>query len=426
MQVTMDIKVEKLVYGGEGLARHEGQTIFVPFVLPDERARVRVTERKKKFLRARVEEMLEPSPARAAARCPHFTRCGGCHYQHIPYEQQLAYKEEILRETLRRLGRIEWTGGVARHASPEYGYRNRAQWKVRRQNGRVVVGYHQAGSGAIEPAGECPILAPRLERTLAALAALVADGTLDDTLREVEAFTDGAGERLLVNAAFARFEPSADELAEVLRAALGAPDSLLLHDAARDRFELYGPGWIEYATAEANYRVGHLSFFQVNRHLIEPLATAVTGEAAGRLAVDLFAGVGLFSVLLARGFERVVAVEANPAAVRDLEENLKPVPHARAVASEAGAFLATLEETPELVVLDPPRTGLDAVVLEHLVRLAPPRIVYLSCDPATLARDLAALGERSGGAWAIAAIEMFDVFPQSFHIETLVRLERAR
>lgn len=426
----MDVKIEKLVYGGEGLARQDGLTIFIPFVLPEERVRVRPPAAgKKKFVRARMEELLEPSPARAAPRCPHFTVCGGCHYQHIPYERQLGYKEEILRETLRRLGRIEWTGPVARHASPEFGYRNRAQWKARAQagaEGRVLFGYNQAGSGALVSVRECPILAPRLERAMQALAALVADGSLDATLREAEAFTDAAGERLQVTAAFSRFKPSADELAEVLRGALGGPDSLLLFDAGRDRFELYGPGWIPYDAAGASYRVGHLSFFQVNRHLVDAMVAAITPQAAGGgLALDLFAGVGLFSAPLARVFERVVAVEANPAAARDLEENLKPHANARAVAREAGEQLAALGETPDLVVLDPPRAGLDAAVLTHLARLAPPRIHYLSCDPATLARDLATLAGEGGG-WRIAAVEMFDVFPQSFHIETLVRLERTR
>lgn len=424
----MDVKVEKLVYGGEGLARHDGQTIFVPFVLPEERVRVRAVERKRKFVRARLEELLEPSPLRAAPRCPHFTLCGGCHYQHIPYEQQLDYKEEILRETLRRLGRIEWIGPVARHASPAYGYRNRAQWKARAAGGgerRVLFGYNRAGSGALVGVRACPILAPRLERAMQSLAALVADGALDESLREAEAFTDAAGERLMVTAAFSRFAPSADELAEVLRSALGAADSLLLFDAGRDRFALYGPGWISYDAAGASYRVGHLSFFQVNRHLVDAMAAAVAAEARGGLAVDLFAGVGLFSVPLARAFERVAAVEANPAAARDLEENLKPHANARAVTAEAGDYLAALDEPPDLVVLDPPRAGLDAAVRTHLARLAPPRIHYLSCDPATLARDLAELAGPSGG-WRIAAVEMFDVFPQSFHIETLVRLERAR
>ncbi len=127
----MDITIEKLIYGGEGLGHHNGSTVFVPFVLPAERVSAEPVEQKKKFVRARVERVLDPSPERVVPRCPHFGVCGGCDYQHTPYESQLRYKTEILRETLGRIGRIEWPGEIVEHASPPWGYRNRAQWKVR-------------------------------------------------------------------------------------------------------------------------------------------------------------------------------------------------------------------------------------------------------------------------------------------------------
>ena len=127
----MEIKIEKLIYGGDGLAHHDGATVFIPFVLPEERVSASPIEQKKKFIRANVDRILAPSPDRAAPRCPHFGVCGGCNYQHIPYEAQLKYKTEILRETLRRIGRIEWPREITVHPSPPWSYRNRAQWKVR-------------------------------------------------------------------------------------------------------------------------------------------------------------------------------------------------------------------------------------------------------------------------------------------------------
>src|SRR5208282_2194713 len=148
----MDITIEKLIYGGEGLAHHNGSTVFVPFVIPAERVSASPVEQKKKFIRAQVERVLEPSPERAIPPCPHFGVCGGCDYQHIPYEAQLKYKTEILRETLRRIGRIEWLGEIAAHASPPWGYRNRAQWKIRPlgdANGSALgIGYFRANSTA--------------------------------------------------------------------------------------------------------------------------------------------------------------------------------------------------------------------------------------------------------------------------------------
>src|SRR5271156_484880 len=195
----MDVTIEKLVYGGDGLAHHEGSTVFVPFVLPAERVEVAAVEQKKKFVRARVEKMLVPSPERTLPPCPHFGVCGGCNYQHIPYEAQLAFKTEILRETLRRIGRIEWTGEIAAHASPPWGYRNRAQWKIRpapestaetadantKSSPKLQIGYFRANSTALCAVEDCQILSPLLLKTLLSLRGALASGALPRELREI-------------------------------------------------------------------------------------------------------------------------------------------------------------------------------------------------------------------------------------------------
>ena len=424
----MRVKIEKLVYGGEGLAHADGRTLFVPFVLPDEVAAVRVTEQKKKFARGRVETLVEASPARVAAPCPHFTRCGGCHYQHIPYEAQLQYKETILRESFARLGRIEWSGPIAVHASPPFGYRNRAQWKVRRKEGdeRPAIGYFEAGSSALCAVEECAVLSPRLAETLATFRGLLSRGLLG-RLIEVEAFADAEDRQMLLTASFSSLEGAAPEsVARTLREELPGIESILLHDGSRDRFELIGPGFLHYRVGEAAYRVGHLSFFQVNRFLLAMLVGAVTNDARGELALDLFAGVGLFSLPLAQNFERTVAVEGNPAAARDLGENLRAAvtgasgATAEAVNQEAEVFLAQQHETPGLLVLDPPRAGLAQKLVQQILALGAPEIRYLSCDPATLARDLGALAMR----YEIVEVCLFDLFPQTYHLESLVRLKR--
>ena len=420
----MDVKIEKLVYGGEGLAHHDGATVFVPFVLPAERASVVEVERHKKFVRAHLERVLEASPERTTARCPHFLACGGCHYQHIPYEAQLRFKSEILQETLRRIGRIDWPGKICVHASPAWGYRNRAQWKVRplRVGGRPGIGYFRAGSSALEPVEECALLSPLLERTLAALREALAKNELPGGLLEIEAFADASDEKLLLTIAFTEFPSRADGLAEKFRALLPGLETLLLHEPAHEKMELFGPGFLIYEAGGARYRVGHLSFFQVNRFLVEELRDEVAGEGPhGLLALDLFAGVGLFSAALARNFERVVAVESNPAAERDLETNAANFHSVQVHGAEVERFLEMWRETPDLVVLDPPRAGVARGALARLSSLAPRRIVYLSCDPSTLARDLALLLARD---YAIEEVHLFDLFPQTYHIESLVRLSR--
>lgn len=450
---TIDITIEKLIYGGEGLAHHDGATVFVPFVLPDERVSASPVEQKKKFVRARVERVIAPSPDRLAARCPHFGVCGGCDYQHIPYDAQLKYKSEILRETLRRIGRMEWAGEIAAHASPPWAYRNRAQWKVRpagdtAQGGaasksatsggeaasaNLGIGYFRANSSALCAVEDCSIVSPLLLKTLLALRDALAAGALPKNLREIEAFAGANDSQLLMTATFSGFPPRAAELAQKIREIVPEIASLLFHDPTRERMELFGPGFVSCEAAGHTYRVGHLSFFQVNRFLAGDLAREIAEkDAGGSLALDLFSGVGLFSVPLAERFQHVVAVESNPAAARDLETNVAAIPRAsgghgggasvEVRVADVEAFLAKYRGAPQLVVLDPPRAGLTPPIVKHLARIGPERITYVSCDPPTLARDLAAF-QHAG--YELAEVHLFDLFPQTFHMETVARLRRA-
>ncbi len=433
----MDITIEKLIYGGEGLAHHDGSTVFVPFVLPAERVVVEAVEQKKKFVRGRVERILQAAPERVVARCPHFGICGGCDYQHIPYEAQLKFKSEILRETLRRIGKIEWGGEITTHGSPPWAYRNRAQWKVRPMEtsggdaasepgadvgAKLGIGYFRANSTELCAVEDCSIISPLLLKTLLSLRAVLAAGGLPKGLREIEAFVDAADTKLLLTATFAGFPSRAAEHAETFRKAVPEIASLLFHDPSRDRMELYGPGFVDYAAGGISYRVGHFSFFQVNRFLVEELAREVAErEEVGRLAIDLFAGVGLFSIPLAKRFARVLAVESNPAAARDLETNMRGQGTIEVRSAEVEQFLKRNKERPELVVLDPPRAGMTPESVERVCKLRPERITYVSCEPPTLARDLA-LFVKAG--YDCTEVHLFDLFPQTFHMETVVRLRK--
>jgi 23S rRNA (uracil1939-C5)-methyltransferase len=443
----MDVTIEKLIYGGDGLTHHEGSTVFVPFVLPAERVAVSAVEQKKKFIRARVDKLLEASPQRTLPPCPHFGICGGCNYQHIPYEAQVQYKAEILRETLRRIGRIDWTGEIETHASPPWGYRNRAQWKIRppldssdgsappnagganKSLAKLDIGYFRANSTALCAVQDCAILSPLLLKTLLGLRAALAAGELPRELREIEVFsnegtresTDSGDAKLLLTANFAGFPSRIAEHAETIRRVVPEAASILFHDPSHDRMELFGPGFLETQVAGVKYRVGHFSFFQVNRFLVDYLVQTVCDEESGRLALDLFAGVGLFSIPLAKRFERVISVESNPAAVRDLEVSMRGQSKIEVRTTEVERFLERNKEHPEFVVLDPPRDGLPPEAAKRMGRLQPARITYVSCEPPTLARDLAVLIEAG---YECSEIHMFDLFPQTFHMETVVRLRR--
>ncbi|MGC2332410.1 MAG: 23S rRNA (uracil(1939)-C(5))-methyltransferase RlmD [Candidatus Acidiferrales bacterium] len=421
----MEITIEKLIYGGEGLSHHNGSTVFVPFVLPAERVSAEPVEQKKKFVRARVERVLDPSPERVAPRCPHFGVCGGCDYQHAPYESQLRYKSAILRETFSRIGRIDWPGEIVEHASPPWGYRNRAQWKVRSIENRAgvarpAIGYFRAGSTALCDVEDCQILSPLLLKTLLALRGALAAGVLPPELREIEAFAGANDSKLLLTATFARFPKKAEEGAKVFREIAPEIESLVFHDPGRERMELDGPGYLDDPSGATTYRVGHFSFFQVNRFLCDDLAREVTNNEEGKLALDLFAGVGLFSVPLAKRFGHVLAVESNPAASRDLESNARTSSGIEIRTADVTQFLAKYKGKADLIVLDPPRAGLASADTRQLLRISPERITYVSCEPPTLARDLAALT----GGYEITTIHLFDLFPQTFHMEAVVRLRR--
>jgi 23S rRNA (uracil1939-C5)-methyltransferase len=259
-------------------------------------------------------------------------------------------------------------------------------------------------------------------------------GALHDGVLEIEAFADSSDKKIALNVAFDKFSDLPAELAARFRRGVPEIESLLLLDQKKNKFELTGPGFLTHEAGGYNYRVSHLSFFQVNRFLLEDLLKTVTAGAGGELALDLYAGVGFFTLPLARAFRRVVSVDANLAATRDLRQNAESAGvQVNSHNEHAEEFLEKTCEKPEFVVLDPPRAGLGAAVTAKLARLGAPQIVYLSCDPATLARDLAVLmGTQKKPAdltansarYEITELHLFDLFPQTFHIETLVRLRR--
>jgi 23S rRNA (uracil1939-C5)-methyltransferase len=435
MADELRLSIEKLIYGGDGLAHADGNTVFVPFVLPGEEVRANAKSRKKKLIWAELLEVTAPAKERAKAKCAHFQKCGGCHYQHIPATEQLRLKKDILRETLSRLGGITWDGAIVEHSAEPFGYRNRAQWAVRSGMPRAL-GYFVPESSVIVPIDECPVLSPRMAHTFAQLQEMARSGRLPEGIQEIEAFADSGDEKIALNVAFEKFPKPAAELASAFREVLPEIESLLLLDQRKNRFELTGPGYLTHEAGGFRFRVSHLSFFQVNRFLIEDLLKTVTANAQGALALDLYSGVGFFTLPLAKTFQKVVSVDANLAATRDLHANAETAGVAVVSHNEhAEEFLKKTDERPEFVVLDPPRAGLGAEAAGKLAELGAKEIVYLSCDPSTLARDLAVLTgsprkpkEITGPStrYEITEMHAFDLFPQTFHIETLVRMRRVQ
>ncbi len=396
------VEIEKLVYGGSGLARREGRVVLAPFVLPGEKVLVAVDRESPGMLAARPLAVESPAGWRAAPACPYFARCGGCHYQHIPYERQLAFKREILLETLARIGKIEWTGDVEVVSAEPWGYRNRVQLRLRKQRSRLEIGYFGPGSRRLVGIDACPISSPAINRTIEALRRMGPDHRFPDFLREVELFTN-----------------EQEVQVSVLEAA--RPPARRFFDWCAEEIPGFCRGnSIDYPVGEDVFRVSSPSFFQVNRFLASRLAEAAIGEERGGAAVDLYAGVGFFSLPLARRFSRVVAVDSSSSALRDLEfTSQRAGVGIETERASAEAFLERCAEPVDLLLADPPRAGLGRAVTAAMVRLRPRRLTIVSCDPPTLARDLAAL---TGAGFQIISVRMVDLFPQTFHIESVVAL----
>ena len=333
----MQLTIEKLVYGGDGLARlpaderGPGKAVFVPFVLPGERIETSLTEQKPGFDRARADNIVEPSAHRIEPHCPYFVRCGGCHYQHASYEHQLEIKAAILKENLRRIAKLELQTDLTIHPSPPWNYRNRARLKVQTAP-EFALGYRKFNSHELLAVESCPISSPLINRAIAAVWQLGREGKVPDGIQEIEFFVNAEDTELLIEVYCGREIPAvlADQCAAQLRGLLpeaagvtvfGTNSSHGDGHSDPEKVAAAGTGELTYNTQRASYRVGAGAFFQINRHLTNELVNIVTANASGETAFDLYAGVGLFSTVLSARFAQVIAVEASPTSYADLLHN---------------------------------------------------------------------------------------------------------
>lgn len=424
----MRLRIEKAIYGGAGLARADGKSVFVPFALPGEVVEAHAAAESSSYTTAELDEVIEAAAQRTEAPCPYFGACGGCHYQHATYSAQVLLKTAILRETLER-GRVRGIPEIVPVTGGPLGYRNRVRLHVRGKPFSLC--YKMRNSHVNLPVSACSVAAPVLQRTITALNVEGQRLGIGRWAREVEFFANADESAMLAalwtdlqaQDARQKLQQCWPGLRECLPAMVGAGVfSSATGRRASSLLAQMGEGALQYRCGERLYRVSLGSFFQVNRFLIGDLVRLVTENEGGGAAWDLYAGAGLFSVPLGAQFERVTAVESAAGSVRDLRENLHGSTH-RVVASETAAFLRHAVErqqtAPDLVVVDPPRAGLGKDVTSLLAKLRPRKITYVSCDPATLSRDLAALLESG---YRLRTMHLVDLFPQTFHLESVTHL----
>ncbi|MDT4956162.1 MAG: rRNA (uracil1939-C5)-methyltransferase [Acidobacteriota bacterium] len=385
---VVEVLIERILPGGVGLAHADGRTLFVALAAPGDRVRVRVERVQGRVAFASIVEIVSPSPVRIEPPCPYFGRCGGCDFQHLSYEAQLAAKVEIIRDCLRRIAQIDFAGEIPITGSPNaWRYRSRAQWQFDPQQMRL--GYFERASHRVCDVAACPVLVPELEAVLEGLREQMKNSSLPEGVSEFQAVAGDDGSSL-------------------------------------------APPVAEYPMREVNRRIGEHryrfsaeGFFQINHELLERLIAAAIGDARGDTAVDLYCGAGLFTLPLAQAFARVFGVEAHATAISFAGRNLEDagLDNATLETAKVGEWLTANAERlapVDFLLLDPPRAGAEDNAIDGILALRPQRIAYVSCDPATLARDLKGL---IAGGYRLDTIAAFDMFAQTHHVETVAHLK---
>ena len=381
--MSLEVEIERILPGGYGLAHSAGKTIFVSLAVPGDRLRVRMDRQQGNVVFASIEEILVASPDRIEPPCPYFGRCGGCDFQQLAYEKQLAAKSEIIRDCLQRIARLEDLPEIfVTPSRRDWRYRMRAMWQIDRDSQQI--GYYERGSRRVCDVADCAVLVPELQATLERVRAT----DWSQFPRDLKHLDVVAGENgVSLSPSFAEFETTEMTL----------------------------------TIGEESYGYNAEGFFQINAGLLPSLVEFALAGVAGETAIDLYCGVGLFTLPLARRFKQVMGVEANSVATRFARRNLEraQLQNVRIVTAGVGDWMRQKAVNADFVLLDPPRAGAESVVIKGIIDSRAQQVSYVSCDPATLARDLKKL---MTGGYEIESLAAFDLFPQTHHVETVVRL----
>ncbi|PYS69485.1 MAG: hypothetical protein DMF69_16895 [Acidobacteria bacterium] len=379
------VTIERILPGGVGLGHLEGKTAFVSLAAAGDRVRIRVDREKGNLLYASIVEIIESSPDRIEPPCPYFGRCGGCDFQQLNYAAQLKAKADIIRDCLHRIAGLDFPDITIVPSPSEWQYRARATWQL--DSSEQTFGYYERSSRNVCDVAQCAVLVPSLQSTLEQVRN-TAPEDLPGHLKHLDAVVGDNGVSL-------------------------AP-----------AFDSFHTSELTLRVKHENYTYNAEAFFQVNQQLLDQIVDFALLDVAGDTAVDLYCGVGLFTLPLARRFKSVIGVEANPVATRFARRNLQ-----QAQLSNAQIVTATVTDwvrsnknrpdTVDFVLLDPPRAGAESAVIKGILDARPSRISYVSCDPATLARDLKKL---VAGGFRVESLRGFDMFPQTHHVETIVHL----
>lgn len=432
---------------GQGVAHIEGCAVFIPNAIAGEKIRVRIEKAKKTWAAGKIVEILEKSPHRVNRECPVAKLCGGCDFWHMDYEEELRLKAERVRSNLNRIGGEQLESLPILGAPTCYDYRNKAQYPVAQKKGRAYAGFFKAGTHDVVENDRCRILPPETDRVKTVVMDYVNKFRVpvyDETahkglLRHIYVRRGAVSQQILVCLIINGDRiPKAQELIGELKKIPGFTTLVLGVNTQKgnsilgDQFiTLYGEGFIEDTLCGLNFRLSPRSFYQVNHHQAQRLYQAAITQAEitkDDLVLDLYCGVGTITLSMAAAAGKVIGVEVIPQAIEDAKDNAKRngIENAEFFCGDAGKAALELQKQgirPDVIVVDPPRKGLNQDTIQALDLMSPRRIVYVSCDPATLARDVALLKERG---FVLKNAQAADLFPRCAHVESVVTLCRNR
>ena len=432
---------------GQGVAHIEGCAVFIPNAVAGELCRIRIELVRKTWAAGKIVEILEKSPHRVNRECPVAKLCGGCDFWHIDYEEETRLKAERVKTCLNRLGGESLTELPILAAPTCRGYRNKAQYPVAAKKNRAYAGFFRAGTHEVVENDRCLILPEETDRAKAVVMDYVNHNRVSvydevahtGLLRHIYVRRGAVSKQILVCLVInGRSIPKAHELVARLKKIPGFTTLVLSINTKKgnavlgDEFlTIHGPGYIEDTLCGLTFRLSPRSFYQVNHHQAQRLYEAAIRQAEitkDDTVLDLYCGVGTITLAMAGAAGKVIGVEVIPQAVEDAKDNAKRngIENAEFFCGDAGAAALELEKQgikADVVVVDPPRKGLNADTIEALARFAPRRIVYVSCDPATLGRDVALLKERG---YTVKNAMAADLFPRTVHVESIVTLIQQR
>ena len=443
----LELTIENISHAGEGVAKYQGYTVFVPSSAPGDLVMAQIISAKKDYGRALITEIIQPGN-RTQPKCQWYDQCGGCNLQHLDYQQQLDIKTESVKTTLKRIGGIDPSIVMPTIGTETWNYRNKLQAPVAMYNGQLTAGLYKPRSHELVPVTDCPIQHQE-NNALADQVAVIARETcvtpwdekqLKGTLRHIVVRHSKASGQSLVALVVSKFEfPNRDKFLNRLRDSLVNLYCLVLNEnplptnvILGDREQvIWGPGYITDRIGDLDFKISARSFWQVNpdgAFKIYSQSKEYANLTGKEIVMDIYCGTGSIGLFMANDVKRVIGIESNLSAVKDAQDNacLNNITNAEFHAGKAEDVMPKLVQAgqrADVIILDPPRKGCEASLLEAVAKAQPERIVYVSCNPATLARDLKLLAEKG---YIAKEIQPVDMFPHTSHVETVVLMSRVK